>query len=245
MLAVAPALEPKSAPHMNAPLPSALFDELRKVDSPTICNGIERALGHPTVEGFTDMRVRSLFPELGVMCGYAVTVQADASSPDQPYCWEGLWQMYEAIAASPKPAVLIIQDVGPAPLRSAHAGEVMCTLSQRLGAIGAVTDGGFRDVNEVRALGFHYFARGAVASHGNCRILGAGMPVEVGGMKVQPGDLIHGDANGVVNIPLALAEKVLAGVKDVRERETAIMSYIRGSEFSLEGLKKRIDPRQR
>jgi regulator of RNase E activity RraA len=229
----------------TTPIAETVFDGLRNMDTPTICNGIERALGHPTVEGFTDMGIRALFPELGYMLGYAVTVQADASTPGAPFCWEGLWQMYEAVQASPKPAVLVMQDVGPAPLRSAHAGEVMVTLCQRLGAIGAVTDGGFRDIKEVQALGFHYFARGTVASHGNCRILGAGMPVQVGGMKVNPGDLIHGDANGLVNIPLALAAKVLEECQNVRKREADIMAHIRGPEFTLDGLKQRIDPRQR
>ena len=227
------------------PLPAEVFEGLRIIDTPTLCNGLERALGMPTVRGFTDMTIRALFPELGVLCGYAVTVHADASTPGKPYDWEGLWKTYAAVAASPKPAVLVIKDVGPAPLRSAHMGEVMVSVSQRLGAIGAITDAGFRDVNEVRALGFHYFARGTVASHGNCRILGAGMTVEVGGMKVMPGDLIHGDINGLLNIPLTLAPKVLEEAHKVREREAVVLSYIRGAEFTLDGFKQKVDPRQR
>ena len=65
--------------------------------------------------------------------------------------------------SSPKPAIVVVQEIGGHGDYAAHAGEVMTTIFSRLGAIGMVSDCGVRDIPEVRRLGFHYFARGTVA----------------------------------------------------------------------------------
>ena len=107
-----------------------------------------------------------------------------------------------------KPVVVVMQDVGPQPRKSAHYGEVMGTLSRRLGAIGVVTNGGVRDLDEVRRLGLHYFAGGVVPAHGQPRLVAANLPVVIDGVAIQPRDLVHGDVNGVTLIPLAIAGQV-------------------------------------
>ena len=64
--------------------------------------------------------------------------------------------------------MLVIKDIGPERNRSCHMGEVMATTAKALGGVGCVSDGGLRDVMEVRALGgFQYFCPGFVVSHGN------------------------------------------------------------------------------
>jgi hypothetical protein len=77
----------------------------------------------------------------------------------------------------------------------------MGSIFTRLGAVGLVTDSAVRDIPEVRALGFRYFAAGAVASHANFRIVRVGVPVQVRGVVFQPGDIVHGDENGVLQVP--------------------------------------------
>ena len=84
----------------------------------------------------------------------------------------------------------------------------------RLGAIGLVTDGGVRDVDTVREMGFHYFAPGMVPAHGNFGFMEAQVPVRISGVLVNPGDLIHADANGVVTIP----KRDCAGCRYRRQR---------------------------
>ena len=75
----------------------------------------------------------------------------------------------------------------------------MATTAKALGAVGCISDGGLRDVVEVRALGgFQYFCPGFVVSHGNPIILRVNVPVTLDGLAVQPGDLLHGDVNGVL-----------------------------------------------
>ncbi|HLU35320.1 MAG TPA: RraA family protein, partial [Thermomicrobiales bacterium] len=113
-------------------------------------------------------------------------------------------------------------------LHSCHAGEVMSTRMKSLGAVGILTDGGLRDANEVRALGgFQYFCAGLVVSHGNPICVSVGDEVTISGMKVRPGDLLHGDLNGVVHIPDECAADVAEAAYRIWERENETMREIR------------------
>jgi regulator of RNase E activity RraA len=152
---------------------------------------------------------------------------------------DGYWQMWDALDAMDGPVVLAIQDVSGAPHRCAYAGEMMATLAQRLGAVGMVTDGALRDVEEVHAIGFHYFMRYPVVSHGNFSITSVGEPIELDGQRVETGDLLHGDANGIVIIPDQALDGLESAVAGIRERESAQLAYMRSDAFSLVDLKTR------
>jgi regulator of RNase E activity RraA len=222
-----------------APLTNEEIQTLKSIDTPTVCNAIETFNVRGRVDGFPGMDIRCLFPELGPMVGYAVTVTVDSTTPEVPRD-DQVWREWVlAMHAAPKPTVLVFQDVGPQPRKSAHMGEVMATLARRLGVVGLVTDGGVRDLFEVQQLGFHYFAAGVVASHGNPRLLAVNVPVAIDGVRIEPGDLLHGDINGVTTIPLAIAAQVAAAAQRVRDEEARLMSYINSPEFTVEGFFKR------
>ena len=112
---------------------------------------------------------------------------------------------------------------------------VMATLAGRLGVIGLVTDGGVRDILEVQRLGFHYFAAGVVPSHGNPRLLEVNVPVTLDGVRIEPGDLLHGDINGVTTIPLSIAGQVTEAALRIRAGEAELLDYIKGPDFSADG----------
>jgi regulator of RNase E activity RraA len=209
---------------------------LRGVDSPTIANAIERFKVRDRCDGYVGGAVRALFPELGTMVGYALTVTM-SNQPGRPAGRDGFWRMWEALAQIPRPSVVVVQDVSGAPTRVAYCGEVMATLARRLGAVGIVTDGGVRDVAEVRALGMHYFARYLVVSHGNFDILDVGGEITLDGQIVRTGDLLHGDANGIVIVPSAVVAELPEAVAAVRTRERRMMDYINGPDFTLDGAK--------
>jgi regulator of RNase E activity RraA len=86
-------------------------------------------------------------------------------------------------------------------------------------------------------MGLQYFAPHPVVSHGNFFIADVGIPVTLDGQVVQPGDLLHGDANGIVVVPHQVIDELPAAVAAVREREKRMMDYVRGPDFSLEGLR--------
>ena len=211
-------------------------DYLRTIDAPTLSNAIELLKVRPNREGFTPLQVRPIFPEFGRMCGYAVSAQVETITESERKDPEGFIQLYEAVAKSPKPAVIAFQEIGGYPDYAAHCGEIMATIFKRLGAIGLVTDCAVRDVPEVRALGFHYFARGSVVSHANFRIARVGVAVQVDGLVIRTGDLLHGDENGVLLVPGGTEEKLSLAVEEVRTRERRLLDWVRSDRFSLEHL---------
>ncbi len=220
------------------PLDDATLEFLRSVDSPTIANAIEPFEVRDRSSGFIGGAVECQFPELGVMVGRALTVTM-TSVPGAVPSREGYWRMWDALEATPSPSVLVIADVSGAPNRCAYAGEMMATLAQRLGAVGMVTDGALRDVDEVRAIGFHYFMRYPVVSHGNFEIVSVGEPVVLDGERIVTGDLLHGDRNGIVVIPDAVLDGLPQAVQEVRDKESAQLAFMRSDDFSLAALKQR------
>jgi hypothetical protein len=88
---------------------------LRLIDTPTICNAIESFNVRGRVEGFCGMDIRCLLPDLGVMVGHAVTLTADSTTPGAAQD-DRVWHAWmTAMAASPQPVVVVVQDVGPQP----------------------------------------------------------------------------------------------------------------------------------
>lgn len=201
-----------------------------------MANAIEVFKVRDRTEGFVGGAVRCLFPDLGVMVGQALTVtvgnEAGAVASRDAY-----WRMWKTLEQMSGPAVIVMQDVSGRPSRCAYAGEVMATIAQRLGAVGMVTDGGYRDVDEVHALGMHYYAAYHVVSHGNFSIEEVGVPVELDGQRIETGDILHGDVNGIVVVPAAVLDGLPEAVAEIRERERKVMEYIRGEHFTLEGVK--------
>lgn len=213
------------------------IEYLKTVDSPTLINAIETLHLRPNERGFTPSGIRCLFPELGRMCGYAVTAQVETVTQMEPFRLETFIELYRLLEQAPKPAVIVFQEVGAFGEYAAHAGEVMSTFFTQLGAVGLVSDCAVRDLPEVRRMGFHYFAAGSVASHANFRISRVGVPVQVRGMVVRPGDMIHADENGVITVPPAPIEDLQRAVETVRSQEKRVLDFVRSDAFTLDGFR--------
>jgi 4-hydroxy-4-methyl-2-oxoglutarate aldolase len=212
------------------------LEYLRGVDSPTIANAVEVFDQRERTVGFIGGKVRSLFTDLGTMVGQALTVTV--GNPTGSIAGrDGYWKMWEALEQMPGPSVLVMQDISGEPSRCAYAGEVMATMALRLGAVGMVTDGGYRDVNEVHALGLHYFAAYQVVSHGNFEIVDVGVPVTLDGETINTGDILHGDVNGIVVIPAEVLPGLRAAVEKIQERERRFMNFIRSDKFTIAAAK--------
>jgi 4-hydroxy-4-methyl-2-oxoglutarate aldolase len=96
--------------------------------------------------------------------------------------------------------------------RIAPWGELLSTASKARGAVGCVTDGLVRDIKAIRAMGFPVFhgGIGPLDSKGRGKIMAIDVPIECGGVRVAPGDLLFGDADGVVVIPQQIEDKIIA-----------------------------------
>lgn len=212
---------------------------LKTIDTPTLANAIEELDVRPRSEGFAPLSIRCLFPEMGRMCGYAVTAQVETVSRMTPLSKAAFCDLFEAVEASPKPSVVVMQEIGGSPESATHCGEVMATIFTRFGAIGVVSDCGVRDIPEVRAMGMHYFARGAVPSHAYFHIVRTGVPVHIAGFVVKPGEMLHGDENGLISVPECDLGALDKAVEDVRRRERKLMDYVRAADCTIRGLKDR------
>lgn len=207
-------------------------DTLRKLaqyDTPTICNVIELFDIRPRNRGYMDQRVKSVFPELPPMVGFAATASFRSDAPPQKGdAYGNLQQQLEQFAQLPGPAVVVIQDLDDPPA-AAVFGEVMCSSYLGFGSVGLVTNGAGRDIEQVRALKYPIFTGSTICSHGYCHLLHLGLPVRIGGLVVNTGDLLHGDSNGVTEIPVSIASEVADASADFVAAEEPILSYVKGS----------------
>lgn len=220
------------------PLSAEEFELLRRFDTPTVCNVIELFDVRPRNTGYMDARIRACFPELPPMVGYAVTATfRSAAPPGEGAAYVGFEEQLELIEKVPGPAVVVIQDLDDPPA-AAVFGEVMCTSYKAFGAVGLVTSGAGRDLPQVRALEFPVFTTGTICSHGYCHFPQVNVPVRVGGVTVRPGDLLHGDANGVTTIPAEIAPAVARACEAFVEAEAVVIDYARSGAVTVEGYRR-------
>jgi regulator of RNase E activity RraA len=210
---------------------------LASFDTPTISNVIELFDVCPRNCGYMDHRIRANFPHLPPMVGFASTASFRAcAAPPRGDVYATLDQQVENFAALPGPAVVVFQDLDDPPV-AATFGEVMCSTYKAFGSVGLITSGAGRDLEQVRALGYPVFTSATICSHAYCHILNVGLPVRVGGLVVSQGDLLHGDANGVTQIPLSIAEAVADLAPDFVKAERIVLDYVNGPQAkSVAGL---------
>lgn len=222
---------------MQEPVDEAVLEALRRYDSPTLANAIETFDIRPRDEGFAGMDVRCMFPELGVMVGYAATatIRARGRGQDVDHS-SSLWALVRSLQS---PRLVVIQDLDDPPAHGAFWGEVQSTIYQALGCAGTVTDGCVRDLKEVREMGFHFFARGAGVSHAYVHLESVGEPVRVGGLVVSPGDLLHGDQHGVLLIPREISADLPEAAARIVDREQAFIRWVRSPQFDPDQLAER------
>jgi regulator of RNase E activity RraA len=162
--------------------------------------------------------LRPLFPN-ACFAGWARTVACVDMFhvPEEPYAKE-----IEAIDSILAGEVAVVSTADSK--RNAPWGELLSTAARARGARGAVVDGLVRDVRKIEAIGFPVFARGIkpVDSRGRGIVVDYNVPVDCGGVLVNPGDLIFADYDGVMVIPAEVLPEVirLATDKVTRENHT-------------------------
>ncbi len=222
------------------PITRETLDKLAKFDTPTICNAIELFDVRPRDTGYMDARIRAAFPELPPMVGFAATAAFRSGAP--PVGGEAYGTLDHNAATFvdlPGPAVVVFEDLDNPPV-GATFGEVMCSIYRAFGSTGLITSGGGRDLDQVRALEYPVFTGSTICAHAYCHILHLGRPVRVGSLAVDQGDLLHGDANGVTNIPLEIAAEVADVADEFGTMERIVLDYVQGpGEKTVEGLRSR------
>jgi 4-hydroxy-4-methyl-2-oxoglutarate aldolase len=207
-------------------LPTECLEQLSRYDTPTICNVIEVFGIRSRAEGFMDSRIRAAFPDFSPMVGFAATAIVRSSAPSMGGdVYASLDQQLVEMDKLSGPAVIVLQDLDD-PAVAATVGEVMCGVYQAFGAVGLITSGGARDLAQVRELAFPMFAQSIICSHGYAQTMDVGRPIRVGGLVVRPGDLLHGDANGVTNIPIEIAREMAEVAGEYMAAERIVIDYV-------------------
>jgi regulator of RNase E activity RraA len=128
------------------------------------------------------------------------------------------------VAGAPQPAVMIMHDLdGEHAGFGAFWGEVQSNIHKALGALGVVTDGSIRDIPAI-APGFQMLAAAIVPSHAYVHAVDFGIDVEVAGMAVRSGDLIHADRHGAIVVPVDAIDAMLAAAGNLTETEARIIA---------------------
>lgn len=216
-------------------VPPADLELLRQFDTPTVCNVIELFDLRPRTAGYLDGRIQACYPKLPPMVGYASTATFRSAAPPRAGdVYSGLAEQVATFAELPGPAVVVFQDLDN-PIASATFGEVMCTTYQAFGAVGLITSGGGRDLDQVEALRFPCFTGGTLCAHGYCQVVQIDVPAHVGGVTVHTGDLLHGDRNGVTTIPVEIASAVVHACPEYMAAEAVVLDYLKAGRVEPRG----------
>lgn len=208
-----------------APLTAVQLKAISMLDTPTIANALEELNIRPRTEGFMRPEIRCLSPVEGTVVGYAVTglISARHRSPKSL----GRSDYWSAIMAIPEPRMVVLHDIDYPDCIGSYWGEVQGNTALGLGCVGAVTDGGVRDLKEAEEMGFPFWAKDVMVSHGYIHALEFNVPIGIGGILVRPGDLIAADIHGAIEIPLDAAPKLPEVARMLTQRESIVIEAAR------------------
>ena len=213
------------------------IEALREFDTPTVCNGLELAAPDRRALGFTRQPMVCPKPEDGPVVGWARTAAVRSAAPATPAEPTGAVteRYYRRLSEAPKPAITVIQDLDTEAGIGAFWGEVNTTIHHRLGVAGVVTNGSIRDL-DMLAPEFFLLAGSVRPSHAHCRVVATGQPVDIFGMTVQDGDLVHADRHGAVVIPQDKVHALLRSIDAVLAKERRILDACARDNFTIDDL---------
>jgi 4-hydroxy-4-methyl-2-oxoglutarate aldolase len=223
---------------MTKQLAPALLEPYRRLSTCVVASAIETFQVRLSNTGFANSSVRCMFPSRPPVVGYAATARIRTSSPPMEghgYYFRTEW--WNDIVRIPAPRIIVVEDLDSPPGLGAFIGEVHASILQALGCVSLVTNGSVRDLPEIRASGFQLFAGNVSVSHGYAHVFDFGGTVQVGGLKVSPGDLVQGDVHGVQTIPLEIAGKIPDRAEEILKRRQYFIGLCRSADFSLERLR--------
>jgi regulator of RNase E activity RraA len=210
------------------------LDALQGIDSCMVANAVETFNLRLRNTGFTDGSIRCIFPDSPPMVGYAATARLRSGEPPiKGGTFHDSADFWNSILEVPAPRILVLEDMDNPAGRGAFLGDVHVAILKALGCIGYVTNGAVRELPAVSAAGVQVFAGSIVVSHAYAHIFEIGALINVGGMEVRPGDLLHGDRHGVLTVPKERASEIRAVADRLRRDEQRVIEFCRSNYFSV------------
>jgi len=218
----------------------ALFDVLRSVDTPTVCNAIEAAQGKRGFNNFTKATMAASAPEEKSIIGYALTAKiAATSAPEEPAesLKERRMAYYKYMAEGQRPSVAVIEDCDFPNCVGAFWGEINTTVHKGFGVSGVVTNGVVRDLGDLPN-GFPVIAGSIGPSHAFVHVREFGKPVSVFGLAVEEGDLVHADRHGALVIPSLVIPSLQHAIEKLIATERLVLDPASKPDFDFEAFAK-------
>lgn len=232
----------------DTPLNEEELAPLRELDTPTVCNTIEMLRPERQGFGYTTDTMVCVDPGLPPLVGYAKTAAIRSTRPSgrsADRTRQARLDYFRHVAVAPVPGIAVIQDLdGDRAGYGSFWGEVTSTSLKALGCAGGITDGSIRDVDAIAA-GFQLLARKVVPSRAFVHVVDFECDVNVLGMIVRPGDLVHADRHGAVVVPHDLARAIAGGADLVARRERIILDAARSPGFTVDALARAMEEASR
>ena len=221
-------------------LNETLIKELQSMDTPTVCNALELLIPKRRGYGYTTSHLHCTRPQLPPIVGFARTASIRAAHPSDlsGAAARDLSDAYYAyIDQGPKPSVVVMQDLDGNGGYGSFWGEVNSNVHKGFGSVGLVTDGCVRDLPDIAA-DFQMLAASVLPSHAFIHVVDYARPVDVAGMRVRDGDLVHADQHGAVVIPHDVATQVKAAAEQIGRRERVLIEASQHPGFNIEKFRK-------
>ena len=182
--------------------------------------------------------VRCIFPDFPPRAGYAATTRIRTSAtPIKNRCYYDRPEWWSYVQTIPEPRFIVAQDVDHAPGLGALFGEIHANISRALGCTAYITNGAVRDLPGIQAAGLQVFAGNISVSHAYAHVVEFGEPIDIGGLRIKSGDLLHGDQHGIVSVPIEIAREIPDLVTAMLRGEAELIDFCRSDNFSFEELK--------
>ncbi len=209
------------------------LDGLKDFDTALLANTIGYVDPTPPEEYYMGRSIKSITPSLGPTVGIAVTCELDSSTPGNQGNTDIFWHQLEEMSKLDLPFVWVVKTVGSRPDHECVIGDGMAKLLHSVGCVGLVTDGGVRDVSGIMTVPFGVYCQGVAIHHTSLRFLAPYQPVEIGGICIRTGDIMHANNEGVIKIPSACLQQLPKAAMSMRAFESEVHIAWRQSDLSI------------
>jgi regulator of RNase E activity RraA len=218
----------------------ALLTLLQQVDTPTVCNAIEVAQGKRGFDAFTRGTMQASDPQAPAIVGYARTAKISAQRPsDDPVDVVKARRKayYQHMSNGEQPSIAVVEDVDFPACVGAFWGEINTTVHKGFGVKGALTNGVMRDLGDLPA-GFPVIAGSIGPSHVFVHVTEIGEPVNIFGLTVKDGDLVHADRHGALVIPGDVMDQLHEAITKLLATEKLVLEPARADGFDYDAFEK-------
>ncbi|MDE3198042.1 MAG: RraA family protein [Acidobacteriota bacterium] len=211
-----------------------ILNLLQSTDTCSVSNAIETLNLRMRDEGYLQRQLQCLLPDLPPVAGYAITGRIrTAAPPVAGLCYYQRSDWWEHVARYPGPKILAVSDMDRAPASAAFVGEIHAEIARALNCVAYVSNGSIRDLPALERMKFQCLAGGVSVSHAYAHLVDFGEPIEIAGLKIATGDILHADRHGVLSIPPESLTSLSGALQKICDRERELIRLCRAPNFTI------------